>query len=168
MNSLISNGRRNYIYIVAILSILIGLFSITTVAQEEEPNLPNNQTAPDNRPRNNNRLQLLPLLNLTREQRRQIQLIRRETEPLRRAAVQRVRLAQRALNNAIYDDSGNEALVEQRVGELSIAQRELIRLRSLTELKIRRLLTPEQLAIFRNLRQEAIPKRRAKVRRLRP
>jgi Spy/CpxP family protein refolding chaperone len=94
-------------------------------------------------------------LNLTQEQRRQLREIRQQREPELRDLVRRTRLARRALDEAIYADAADEALVEQRSRELSAAQSALVRLRAATELKIRQLLTDEQLRLFRNLRQEA-------------
>jgi Spy/CpxP family protein refolding chaperone len=109
---------------------------------------------------------LMQQLNLTPEQRVQLREIRRQDEPETRAITRRVRLARRALDEAIYSDASNEALIEQRTRELSDAQAALLRLRAATELKVRRILTPEQLQSFRNLRLEA-QRRQALQRRLR-
>jgi Spy/CpxP family protein refolding chaperone len=100
-------------------------------------------------------LNLMQRLNLTREQRQQLREIRRQSEPEVRAQTRRVRLARRALDEAIYADAVDEALVEQRSRELAAAQAALIHLRAATELKIRRVLTDEQLRLFRDLRQQA-------------
>jgi Spy/CpxP family protein refolding chaperone len=102
-----------------------------------------------------NRLQLFQALNLTREQQKQIRLIRRDVMPQLRIANQRVQQARESLDRAIYIEDANEALIEQRVQELSEAQKEAIRLRSLIELRIRRILTPDQLVTLRNLREKA-------------
>ena len=63
--------------------------------------------------------------------------------------------ARRALDEAIYADSLDEARVEHRMRQLSEAQAELLRLRASTELKIRGVLTPAQLQTFRELRRQA-------------
>lgn len=104
------------------------------------------------RPRAGN---LMRQLNLSRAQRIQLREIRRRREPEARELVRRVRLARRALDEAIYADAAEDSLVEQRAGELAAAQAALVRLRAATELKVRRLLTAEQLRAFRELRLRA-------------
>jgi Spy/CpxP family protein refolding chaperone len=98
---------------------------------------------------------LMQQLNLTPEQRVQLREIRRQSEPETRELTRRMRLARRALEEAIYSDADNEALIEQRARALADAQAALVRLRAMTELKVRRVLTPEQLQSFRNLRLQA-------------
>jgi Spy/CpxP family protein refolding chaperone len=104
------------------------------------------------RPRAGN---LVRQLNLSRAQRLQLRDIRRRREPEARELVRRVRLARRALDEAIYSDAAEDSLVEQRAGELAAAQSALVRLRAATELKVRRVLTAEQLQTFRELRLQA-------------
>jgi Spy/CpxP family protein refolding chaperone len=104
------------------------------------------------RPRTGN---LVRQLNLSRAQRLQLREIRRQREPEARELVRRVRLARRSLDEAIYSDAAEDSLVEQRAGELAAAQAALLRLRAATELKIRRVLTAEQLKTFRELRLQA-------------
>jgi Spy/CpxP family protein refolding chaperone len=109
---------------------------------------------------------LMQQLNLTPEQRAQLREIRRQDEPETRALTRRMRLARRALEEAIYSDASNEALIQQRTHELSDAQAALVQHRAATELKVRRILTNEQLQSFRNLRQQA-QRRQQRQRRLR-
>ena len=94
-------------------------------------------------------------LNLTPEQRERLREIRAQSEEEARELTRRVRLARRALDEAIYSDAVEESLVEQRSRELADAQAALVRLRATTELKVRRLLTPGQLQTFRELRMQA-------------
>ncbi|HEV2914344.1 MAG TPA: Spy/CpxP family protein refolding chaperone [Pyrinomonadaceae bacterium] len=94
-------------------------------------------------------------LNLTPDQIQQIRAIREESKEEWRAIRQRLAEAHRALDEAIYSDNASEALVEERAREVGLAQATVIRMRSLTELKIRRLLTPEQLNTLRVMRQQA-------------
>lgn len=115
------------------------------------------------RPRGGN---LMQRLNLTPEQRRQLREIRVQGEPEVRELTRRVRQARRALDEAIYSDAVEEPLVEQRTRELAAAQAALMRLRAATELKVRRLLTAEQLQTFRELRRQAA-RRQLMQRRLR-
>lgn len=119
-------------------------------AQDEPQSQP--QAGPQQQERG---LNLIQRLNLTREQRQQLREIRRQNEPEVRAQTRRVRLARRALDEAIYADAVDDALIEQRSHELASAQSALIHLRAATELRVRRVLTDEQLRLFRNLRQQA-------------
>ncbi|HEY2847452.1 MAG TPA: hypothetical protein VGI80_06520, partial [Pyrinomonadaceae bacterium] len=69
---------------------------------------------------------------------------------------QRVREANQALDRAIYADNVDENEVKARLNDLQQAQAEIARIRFTNELAIRRILTPEQLAHFRDLRAAAI------------
>jgi len=100
-------------------------------------------------------LNLMQRLNLTREQRQRLREIRQQSEPELRDLARRVRLARRALDEAVYADAADEALVEQRSRELAVLQNLLTHTRAVTELKVRRVLTDEQLRLFRNLRRQA-------------
>ena len=99
---------------------------------------------------------LLRLLNLTPEQQRQMREIRAQGEGEIRAARARLQRAQLALDQAIYADTANEALIEERAREVGEAQSQLVRLRALTEMRIRRVLTAEQLSTYRDLRLRAL------------
>lgn len=98
---------------------------------------------------------LLSQLNLTPEQVAQMREIRAQNVPQARELTRRLNQARRALDDAIYSDSVDEAQIEQRAREVAEAQAALVRLRSQTELRIRRVLTPEQLQAFRELRARA-------------
>lgn len=101
------------------------------------------------------RLDWLRELNLTPEQLAQIREIRRESERDIRAAARRLNEARRALDEAIYAEASDERLIERRAQEFAVALAEMTRLRALTELKVRRVLTDEQLKTFRELRRDA-------------
>lgn len=94
-------------------------------------------------------------LNLTPEQREQIRSIREANKVERAAINQRVREANQALEEALDSDSPDEAAVEQRMRDLGAAQAAAMRMRILTEVRIRRVLTPEQLGVLRTLRKQA-------------
>ena len=98
---------------------------------------------------------LLTQLNLSPEQTAQMRSIQGESVPQARALNQRLNQARRALDEAIYSDAVDEALIEQRARDVAEAQAALVRLRAQTELRVRRVLTPEQLQTFRRLRFEA-------------
>jgi Spy/CpxP family protein refolding chaperone len=94
-------------------------------------------------------------LKLTPEQVGRIAAIREQTKEERRVVNQRVREAQRALEDSIYSDNANESLIEERARELSAAQTEALRLRSRMEWNVRRVLTPDQLTALRTIRERA-------------
>jgi|GEM_PF-483234 Spy/CpxP family protein refolding chaperone len=94
-------------------------------------------------------------LDLTPDQIAKIRAIREQAKDERFAVNQRLRQAQSALDEAIEADNATEAQIEQRAKELSEAQVAATRMRALTELRIRRVMTAEQLTKLRTLRQQA-------------
>lgn len=114
-------------------------------------------------PRANQEANWREQLGLTPEQMGKIRSIREANAIEGQTIRRRVNLAQRALDQAIYSDTVNEADVEQRARELVAAQAAEVRLRAMTELNIRRVLTPEQLGTFRMIRQQRL--REAQMRR---
>ncbi len=112
-------------------------------------------------PQRNNRL--FRLLNLTADQRAQIRLIRERTEADRRWLVVRHTQAQRALDAAIYASNVDETVIEERAQALATAQGELIKLRALAELSVRRVLSEQQLETFLELRRQAQARRTAQT-----
>jgi Spy/CpxP family protein refolding chaperone len=99
-------------------------------------------------------------LNLSPEQRQQIRSIREQNKTERAAISERVVQANRALEEALDSEQPDEAAVEQHMRDLASAQAASMRMRILTEVKIRRVLTSEQRNILRNLRQQAQQMRR--------
>jgi Spy/CpxP family protein refolding chaperone len=93
-------------------------------------------------------------LNLSREQIQQIRRINQTRRPSMQEAQMRFRAANRALDEAIYADSPNDADVQARMKEVQLAQAEIIKIRITSELAIRKVLTPEQLVKFRELREK--------------
>jgi Spy/CpxP family protein refolding chaperone len=106
---------------------------------------------------------LLSQLNLTAAQVAQMREIREQSVPRAQALTRRLNQARRALDESIYSDALDEALVEQRAREVAEAQTALISHRAQTELRVRRVLTPEQLQTFRDLRIRA--RREQRIRR---
>jgi len=134
----------------------------SNVGAQEPSGLPPESEAAAPRPARQRRRAeraLLARLNLTPEQRARLREIRRQSEPEARALTRRLNGARRALDEAVFSDEADEATVEQRARELSDAQAAVVRLRALTELRVRRVLTPEQLQTFRGLRREALRQR---------
>jgi Spy/CpxP family protein refolding chaperone len=103
-------------------------------------------------------------LNLSPEQREQIRAIREQLQAERAANNQRLRETNRALEEALDVDNPDESVVEQRLRDVAAAQAAAMRLRVLSEVRIRRVLTPEQLTTLRTLRQNARRLRRERQR----
>jgi len=99
-------------------------------------------------------------LNLTPEQRQKIRLIREQTKNERAAINQQLRESNFALQQALDLDNPDEAVVEQRLRDAAAAQAAATRMRVLTEVRIRRVLTPAQVNTWRSLRQQAAEIRR--------
>ena len=99
-------------------------------------------------------------LNLTPQQREQIRTIRTQSQTERAAINERVRETNRALEAVLDSDNPDEAAVEQRMREAAAAQAAAMRMRILTEVRIRRVLTSEQRVLLRALRQQANQLRR--------
>ena len=91
-------------------------------------------------------------LNLTPQQRQQIRAIRVQNKDERAAINLRVNEAQKALDKALDAQPIDEALIEQSARELGEARAASIRMQALTEMRIRRVLTPEQIRTLKELR----------------
>ena len=91
-------------------------------------------------------------LNLTPEQRQRIRTIFEENKTERQSTNRRLREANLALTQALDAEPINESTIDQRLNELAAAQAAQMRMRIQIELKIRRELSPEQLATWRRLR----------------
>lgn len=99
-------------------------------------------------------------LNLSPDQLEKIRTIRQQNQKERAAINERVRETNRALEAVLDAESPDEALVEQRMQEASAAQAAAMRMRILTEVRIRKVLTAEQRTLLRTMRQEANQLRR--------
>ena len=91
-------------------------------------------------------------LRLTPEQRQRIRVILEQNKPERQSTNRRVREANVAFDQALDTDPVNDSVIEQRINELAAAQTAQLRMRIETEIKIRRELRPEQIAVLRRLR----------------
>ncbi|HEX5836146.1 MAG TPA: Spy/CpxP family protein refolding chaperone [Pyrinomonadaceae bacterium] len=106
-------------------------------------------------------------LRLTPDQRQAIRRIVADTRIERQTTNFRLREANVALDAAL--DAGDENQIEQRINDVAAAQAAQLRMRIHTEIKIRRILRPEQLATLRRLRLQVrdvmTPQRRNNPRR---
>jgi len=91
-------------------------------------------------------------LNLTPEQRQQIRRFMAETQQERQNTNRRLREANEALDRALDTDPIDENVIEQRINDVAAAQAAQTRMRAHMELRVRRLLSTEQLATLRNLK----------------
>src|SRR5687767_108858 len=83
-------------------------------------------------------------LNLSPEQRGRIRAIREQFKEERAAINQRLRETNRSLEEALDADNPDEAVIEQRLRDVAAAQAASMRMRVLSEVRIRRVLTPDQ------------------------
>jgi Spy/CpxP family protein refolding chaperone len=103
---------------------------------------------------------LLQELGLSPEQIQAVRRINQQRKPVEQAARQRFQDAQRALNMAIYGDRVDDADVQLKLSEFQTAQAELARVKFTNELAVRKVLTPDQLTKFRELRRRFAEERR--------
>ncbi len=99
-------------------------------------------------------------LNLSPQQRQQIRSIREQSKDERAAINRRLKETQLALDQAVDADNPDEALIERRAREASDAQAASLRLRVITQARIRRVLTPEQVNTLRRLQAQLEQSRR--------
>lgn len=144
MKSLLT--RRAAVLLTLLLLAVSTAHSVSAQTQDETPEVE----------QNNQESNWRTLLDLTPEQVRQIRAIRRANRLEWQAARQRVRASLGALDQAIYSDDASESVIEQRAREVAEAQAAEVHLRAMTELNIRRVLTPAQLDAFRTIRQQRV------------
>lgn len=128
--------------------LFFGSLSAAKAQEETPPAAPNQNFGKPPRPN------LFKELGLTPEQRQQIKRLNMERKPQMRQAQERLREANRNLDQAIYADNVNESEIQARLKDVQSAHAEIIKIRSMTELAIRRILTAEQLQKFREVRQQ--------------
>jgi Spy/CpxP family protein refolding chaperone len=103
---------------------------------------------------------LLRELNLSPDQLIAIRKINQDKRAQMEEAGHRLREANRMLDESIYSDAADESDFRVRLAEFQAAQAEVTRLRFANELAIRRILTAEQIAKFKELRQKFADERR--------
>ena len=154
MNKILS-AKLILVLIIVFASVGIAAAQDTPPPEGMRPNL--NGPPPDGK-----RPNLMRELGLSVDQMQQIRRINQTRKPQMDEAMKRLRDANRALDEAIYADNVDDSAFQTRLKELQQAQSEVARLRFTSELAIRKVLTPDQLARFRELRrrfEEAIPNR---------
>lgn len=140
--------KINFLNLIIVGFFIFSAFSAIDAQNEvSPPDAPNKQILRERRPN------LMAELALSPEQRQQIRRINEEKRPLVRAARERLQTANKNLDQAIYADAVNETEIQTRLKEVQTAQSELSRLVFKYELAVRKALTAEQLAKFRDLRE---------------
>lgn len=149
-----SMTKNGILSLLAATSVLVAAPSYSLGANQQQPEVQPHTSAQD------------PIreLNLSAEQRERIRAIREQLREERAAVNHRLRETNRALEEVLDADNPDEAAVEQRLRDVAAAQAASMRMRVLSEVRIRRVLTPEQLAILRTLRQNARGFRRERQR----
>jgi len=92
---------------------------------------------------------------LSPDQIQRIRLIQRDTKDERATIQQRLREANRALEESLDAENVDESVIDQRMQDVNAAQNAQLRLRIQTELRIRRILNPEQRAMLKDIRVRA-------------
>ncbi len=124
------------------------LLTAIKAQNETPPDAPNQKNDAQKRPN------LIQRLGLTQDQIKQVRQINQANKPQMRGAQERLREANRNLDQAIYADVANDAEIQARLKEVQSAHAEVIRIKSALELAVRKILTPDQLAKFRDVRQK--------------
>ncbi|HKV35473.1 MAG TPA: periplasmic heavy metal sensor [Pyrinomonadaceae bacterium] len=141
-----------------VLSLLLVLAAASfAIGQQQQEQQPEPTTDP------------IEQLRLTPDQRQAVRQIVADTRLERQSTNRRLREANVALDQALDAEPTDENLIEQRINEVSAAHAAQLRMRIHTEMKIRRILRPEQLATLRRLRLQlrdvVAPQRRNNPRR---
>jgi Spy/CpxP family protein refolding chaperone len=150
------------------IACLVGLMTWTSAAFGQESPAVQKPRADSEQPAVQ-KFNLLSQLGLSIDQMQQIRKLNVQRKPRIEAAQRRLRLANRSLDDAIYGSDPADVEIDVRIKEVQAAQSDLIALRSTSELAVRRILTPEQLIRFRDLRsnfeqarhQEQVKRRKA-------
>ncbi|MBK9153178.1 MAG: periplasmic heavy metal sensor [Chloracidobacterium sp.] len=133
----------------------MAVFSAAAIGQERRPMEPRPADSrfagepQEPAPRPN----LLRELGLSPDQIEALRKLNQERKPVEEAARKRFQDATRGLNLAIYSDEVDEPAYRASLLEYQSAQAELARIKFSNELAVRRLLTPEQLMKFREIRR---------------
>jgi Spy/CpxP family protein refolding chaperone len=145
------NLPHSILMVLATVALLLSVsFSTTVRAAAQDPQ--SADMPPDDDP--------VTSLRLTPEQRERIRSINQQNRAERNRVNQQLAAAQAALEDVLDSDTPNETLLEQRIRDVANAQAAHIRMRVTNELRIRSVLTPEQLKVWREIRNRQSNRRR--------
>lgn len=135
---------------IFLFPLVLILFLSAAVLGQEPTDPPKTDVA---QPGQNERPNLFAALGLSPEQVEQIRLLNQERRPRMQEAQRRLRESVRNLDMAIYSDAVNDVDFAARLREHQEAQAEVAKLRFEGELAIRKVLMPDQLVKFRQMRR---------------
>ncbi|HEV7645307.1 MAG TPA: periplasmic heavy metal sensor [Pyrinomonadaceae bacterium] len=165
------NNNSLILLVLFILMIFAGAVSAQDRPPEGDRMPPPGQPGPQGMPGmqgqprpDDDRGEILRQLNLSQEQFQSIRKLLADNGPKVREAQRDFREAQEALDDAIYADTVDEVLVQSLTRRSSEAQATLMKLRTINEFAIRRILNPEQVVKFRELRKQQILERQQRQR----
>ena len=138
-------------YLKLFLILLAGPLVMSAPAYGQDGPPPGNPEHEDRR--EDRRPNLFAELGLSPDQVQQIRRMNQERRPAMMEAQRRMREANRNIDIAIYGESISDADFQTRLKEFQAARAELDRLRFEGELSVRKVLTPEQLVRFREIRR---------------
>jgi len=149
-----TTSRIHRVGTVLVLLAILGLLAAPAISADMSISAqqPEQNTLPETIRGAEHTNDLISPLNLTPEQRQKIRSIREDMKDERAKIGQRLRETNRALQDALDADNPNEAVVEQRLQDRAAAQAAQMRMRVMTELRIRRVLTAEQQALLHRMR----------------
>lgn len=139
--------KRNFPKLFFLASLLFGAFTFVN-AQGGPPPEGDEFATPPRRPN------LLQELGLNKEQLQQLRQINREWNPRRQQAQRDFQEAKRELDESIYLSETTDELINRRKEAVKRAHDELINTQTTMQTLIRRILTNQQLARFRQLREQ--------------
>ena len=129
------------------LPLIVLILSACSISYGQDPQ--SNSTPPQDAP------DLLGRLRLSPDQIQRIRLIQRDTKDERALITLRLREANRALEESLDAENVDESVIDQRMQAVNAAQNAQLRLRIQTELRILRVLNPEQRAMLKDIRVRA-------------
>jgi Spy/CpxP family protein refolding chaperone len=105
-------------------------------------------------------MRLAEALGLSADQIQQIRLLNQKRRPEMQNAQLRFQLVKEELDEYVYSDSINETTLQTKLRAVVEAQAEITKIRLMSEMAVRNVLTPAQLVKFRDLRDGIKQQRR--------
>ncbi len=141
--------KRGFFNSLILISVAV-VAAVSSFSQDVKPGVSPQQPT-DAGPQ---RPQLFRQLGLTPDQVEKIRRLNTDRKPQMDAAQRKLREAMKSLDEAIYADQVDETVVSAKIKDVQSAQSEVQRLRFMNEFAVRRILLPEQLMRFRQLRSQ--------------
>lgn len=149
-----------------VVLVALGTFAVADIARAQQPGGPGGRAGRmggRGGPAQGRHLMHLRALDLSQAQREQIRSIHEQNREANQAADERVRVARRALHDAVTADAVNDGAIRAVASELGIAEGEAAVHRAYVHDQVWQTLTPEQQASARDAEAE-MERRRAERR----